>query len=286
MKNLPTCLKLFAIGLLLGLTWYIQATEKEKNVSPEIPPESKTVLVQSETDYIPLIEKLAGGTHTKRAQAIKKELKSRGKKFKIVKRSAENIIVEATEKEKGIILVIAHYDIVPQSLGLNDNTSSIALILTHIQEFPPNVEVVFTDYEELGCVGMYEYLSYAKKTKRKILACINLDVIGCGDAAFMDLFGQSIPKKITKGAVVNRIPPNDGRICNRWGYKTITFAAIRTDLSYNEALKNLMTTMHNGSRDNKVSELNNKGMRAVKEKLFMLFDFYNKVKTEQTTDAE
>ncbi len=96
-----------------------------------------------------------------------------------------NIIVTATGKLPEKIVVGAHYDIWPNSGGVNDNGAAVFILLELIKErltlskSEYTVDFVFFDLEEKGQKGAKEYLKQEKKAE--ILCMINLDMCGIGD---------------------------------------------------------------------------------------------------------
>lgn len=100
-----------------------------------------------------------------------------------------NVVVKLNKpntSSKKFITLGAHYDTIPGSLGINDNSCSIAVLIKFIltvdvNKLKHNIEVVFFDKEETGMHGSYYY---AKRNKRLIKYAIILDVIGFGDNLF------------------------------------------------------------------------------------------------------
>jgi hypothetical protein len=102
-----------------------------------------------------------------------------------------NIIIKPSEsflESKNKILFSAHYDVVSNSTGANDNASSITILLKLIIELYQNnanipVGFVFFDGEETGGIGSKEYIKKYVSTEeaKNELTLVNLDVCGCGD---------------------------------------------------------------------------------------------------------
>lgn len=94
-----------------------------------------------------------------------------------------NILASTSlNNEDSYVLFVAHHDVVPGSLGINDNTCSLAMLIMLASKLKDNCEVplkiLFTDREETGMVGIYSFL---KDNSEKVRYAINFDVIGFGD---------------------------------------------------------------------------------------------------------
>jgi len=81
------------------------------------------------------------------------------------------------------IVLGAHYDVYPGSLGINDNTISVAMLIKFAilyissgSEIP--IDIVFFDKEESGMIGSRDY---ANKNKCMISYALIFDIIGFGD---------------------------------------------------------------------------------------------------------
>jgi hypothetical protein len=117
-----------------------------------------------------------------------------------------NIVVPAT-KPGPIICLTAHYDVYPRSYGYNDNGSGIAVLLSLIGRVPENVEIVFTDNEEIGYLGADAYCRNTLRT-REITLNINVDVVGIPGHLFHARYGWG-GKAPTDCWEVDRLPFSD-----------------------------------------------------------------------------
>lgn len=122
-----------------------------------------------------------------RLNRIVSSLDQLGVEYRIeTENDATNLIVPIEGKNKasgGFITLGAHYDLYQDSIGINDNSCAVALLLDFIKETLTNkpnkdLEIVFFDKEETGMVGSS---NYAAKYKDKIDYAIIFDIIGYGD---------------------------------------------------------------------------------------------------------
>ncbi len=103
-----------------------------------------------------------------------------------------NIIVDfSSDPEARRLLFSAHYDVVKDSPGANDNASGVAVLLglcAHLRHVSAPVRVIFFDREEawlrtpilgLGSLGSLYYVW--KANLRNIAAVYNLELCGLGD---------------------------------------------------------------------------------------------------------
>jgi len=94
-----------------------------------------------------------------------------------------NIIIPA-KKPEHVIVLTAHYDVYPKSMGYNDNGSGIATVLSIMDHVPDDVEIVFTDNEEVGGWGSQLYIA---ENRNRIRMNINVDVVGLGTKIYYDM---------------------------------------------------------------------------------------------------
>lgn len=95
--------------------------------------------------------------------------------------------------EDSYIVIGAHYDVVDCSSGMNDNLSSVAILMVLICRLLQNkvelpVEFVFFDGEESGRIGSN---AYAAKNCSLIKFMINMDVCGVGNQIVFTRKGES-----------------------------------------------------------------------------------------------
>ena len=100
---------------------------------------------------------------------------------------SRNVIAELPGAGDGVIVVGAHYDTVPGSVGASDNSSGVAVLLAvaeHLQgrSFPFTVRFVAFGSEEAGLHGSEHYVdSLSPDELENVRLMINLDSIGSGD---------------------------------------------------------------------------------------------------------
>lgn len=93
-------------------------------------------------------------------------------------------IIPATIPSKEYIVIGAHYDAVPYSLGANDNATGCALVygvskqINALKERNRNVMVVFFDQEELGLVGSKAFAQYIQEKKYNVHSVHTVDQMG------------------------------------------------------------------------------------------------------------
>jgi aminopeptidase YwaD len=88
------------------------------------------------------------------------------------------------------LAVVAHYDSVPGSPGANDNASGVAVLLRLVERFrerlrgPIGLRFLFSGAEEPFLVGARAYVAdlAASRELGELVACLNLDMLGVGDA--------------------------------------------------------------------------------------------------------
>lgn len=109
-----------------------------------------------------------------------------------------NIVVPAVSSTGPVRVVAAHYDVVHGSYGYNDNGSGIVAALSLLDSRPADVEIVFTDNEEVGFLGASAYVA---EQKREISLGIALDVCGIPGKVYyqseMGVLGGDAPAQPT-----------------------------------------------------------------------------------------
>ena len=100
---------------------------------------------------------------------------------------SNNVVAELKGETEGVVVVGAHYDIVPQTeFGPNDNTTGTAIVLSLAkalanQSLPYTVRFMLFGAEELGLYGSaYCVESLGEGELERIKAMLNLDVVGTG----------------------------------------------------------------------------------------------------------
>ncbi|MGK7932105.1 MAG: M28 family peptidase [Microcystaceae cyanobacterium] len=84
------------------------------------------------------------------------------------------------------ILIGAHYDTVPNSLGADDNGTGLAVLLELARFFSINycrfpLQLVAFDMEEYGLLGSQAYVNYLQKNQKKIRLMLSLEMLGYYD---------------------------------------------------------------------------------------------------------
>ncbi len=162
-----------------------------------------------------------------------------------------NIIIPAHSDKK--LALIAHYDVYEGSFGYNDNSSSVAILLS-LQEFLNDyTEIVFTDREESGMLGVRGYLN-----ENNPLAAINLDVTGVGDSIFYYEAEEDFPIDYQSGNppfyTLPFQPLCDSSVITEEGIPNLLISA-----SYKNAedpVRDIVKTIHNAPMDNKIEIIN------------------------------
>ncbi len=193
-----------------------------------------------------LLKKLCLPTNGQRAAALMAELAARNVAYECL---ADKAVVVPAKTEEAVVLC-AHFDVVPGSLGYNDNGMSLAIILSMLNRLLDFVEVVFTDGEECGFLGARHYLRHNRK---HLLGCVNLDVCGFGDTVYCDPMNSGIA---LPGCKVGRMPMNDGCLFAGHRIPALTFSAGPADVPFAEGIRQICRTIHNGPMDNKLEILN------------------------------
>ena len=111
--------------------------------------------------------------------------------FKFNGKTHQNLIinlVSAANADLPPILIGAHYDAVPGTLGADDNATGVAVLLEMAEVFGSNplkypVRLVAFDLEEYGLLGSTAYAKYLKDEGQKLRLMLSLEMLGyCNDA--------------------------------------------------------------------------------------------------------
>ena len=100
---------------------------------------------------------------------------------------SRNVIAELPGSGDGVIVIGAHYDTVPDSVGASDNSSGLAALLTVAEQlgdrtFPYTLRFVAFGSEETGLHGSEHYVdTLTVEELEQIYLMINVDSIGSGD---------------------------------------------------------------------------------------------------------
>lgn len=93
-----------------------------------------------------------------------------------------NFLIDPLDDSPSVVLC-AHYDAYPGSLGANDNASSVCILIDlakELRQLGINARIAFFDGEENKQTGSRLYVS--RIDSKKITGVINLDVCGYGDS--------------------------------------------------------------------------------------------------------
>ena len=154
------------------------------------------------------LQRVAQPDNMSRRKAILDILKAMDCAFTIQKEGTqtladdvENIIVHFGDSKPRLVLG-AHYDTYPGSVGANDNAASVCILLRLIQDFiqnkaNPTLDVVFFDKEEKGLLGSAVYLKQIQR--QNIKAMINLELCGVGEVVLIG------PKKGLTSALLDSV---------------------------------------------------------------------------------
>ena len=111
--------------------------------------------------------------------------------FKFNGKTHQNLILNlnsASNADLPPILIGAHYDAVPGTLGADDNATGVAVLLEMVEVFAANplkypVRLVAFDLEEYGLLGSMAYAKHLKNEGQKLRLMLSLEMLGyCNDA--------------------------------------------------------------------------------------------------------
>jgi Zn-dependent M28 family amino/carboxypeptidase len=168
-----------------------------------------------------------------------------------------NIVIPAKSAVTDKIVLTAHYDVFPGSCGYNDNGTGIVTLLEfysrHHNEFPEDVEIVFTDHEEIGGLGARYYIG---RHRGDILCNINVDVNGFGKKLFFENYG-SFPFYLNRkdATPYDRVPFNDSHIFRNANVPSILLITGDDEKSLIGDIWNLQ---HGSADDNKLELISEK----------------------------
>ena len=154
-----------------------------------------------------------------------------------------NIIVPAKDQENKIS-IIAHHDLYPGSAGYNDNSSGVVTLLKLQEGLPDNVELVFTDTEEVGGQGCRYYLESALTLPKE---AINVDVVGLPDKIFYEMYAGKVSFPIPESMeLYPRIPFSDSRVLEDFRIPNIL---VLTGKSKENLIQRIFEVQHYGVDD-------------------------------------
>lgn len=147
-----------------------------------------THLIQLVRDRDPY---LATAGHFFVQQYIRQQLEQWGTvetdEFQVRGKTHQNLILNLPGsndgKQKPLILIGAHYDAVPGSLGADDNATGVAALLELARAFAAQparypVRLVAFDLEEYGLLGSSEYAAQLRQQQLPLRLMISLEMLG------------------------------------------------------------------------------------------------------------
>lgn len=195
-----------------------------------------------------LLKKLCQKSNTARQAALADELQNGGVRYENWNNMAL-VVPAAAEK---VIVLSAHFDAVEGSFGYNDNGMALVTALKLLHKLPANVEFVFTNCEELGGRGAEYYL---KHTRKQILGCINLDVVGCFDQIYLDPMNSAV-RSLTN-CRMGTMPFSDAYVFARNGIPSVCFSSGPAEATtFRDGIMKICSTLHNNRNDNNFALLN------------------------------
>ena len=107
--------------------------------------------------------------------------------IEVEKLESRNVIAEMKGSGDGLVIIGAHYDVVPETeAGANDNTSGVAVLLSLAEalagrSLPYTIRFVAFGSEEIGLYGSRHYVESLDEAElARITAMLNFDVVGSG----------------------------------------------------------------------------------------------------------
>ena len=197
------------------------------------------------------LKRICKPDNASRCGALVLELLNSGREFFIL--DYETLVVPAKSTDKAnTIALCAHHDVVPGSLGYNDNGMSLVILLNLLGRLPDSAEVVFTNGEETGLTGARNYLDKVNAHPR---ACVNLDVCGCFDQVYLDPMNCPEAQALSN-CKCGYMPLNDGCVFEARGVPSVCFSTGPADVPFHAGIRAICSTLHNGPRDNDFELLN------------------------------
>ncbi len=178
-----------------------------------------------------------------------------------------NIIFPAL-RQKNRLVLMAHHDVYPGSYGYNDNSTGVTTLLRLKDDLPDNVELVFTDGEEVGGQGCRRYVETCRRNGNADFEAINLDVVGLGDRIFYEQYGgvslYNIPKHME---YFRNVSFSDSRVLDSFGIPNILML---TGRNKDELIKNISESQHGNVNDGRLDLISEQGMDRVFETLLRM----------------
>lgn len=183
-----------------------------------------------------------------------------------------NIVVKLNQvnKEDKVVVLGAHYDVVHNSTGLNDNGAAVVMLLEYIKYYIAKgyttpLEIVFFDREETGMVGSDVY---ARSNVDRVKYALIFDIIAYGDRlVYGPAFDAELDDLLNRNHHVerlNQVLPSDNSSFAYYNIPTSLIVAApdkdliaQKDGSYNlVAFPEFYSSFHNRINDNKIDVLN------------------------------
>ena len=167
--------------------------------------------------------------------------------------------------DKKVTVLGAHYDVYKDSLGYNDNTCAVIMLIKFIinnkdKEFKEPVEIVFFDKEESGMIGSYYYV---KNNKHRIAYALIFDIIAFGDQLVFGTRSSNLVEKLADIKHVARVLPSDNLNFINEGIDVALITAVHnSDLIYKHGAYHFgiepkfYKSFHNRELDNDMDILN------------------------------
>ena len=216
------------------------------------------------------LKRICKGTNEGRRVAIEHELSSKKVDYKVLNEGT--LVVPAkTHKKHDTIAICAHYDVVDGSKGYNDNGMSIVIALGMLERLPDNVEVVFTNGEECGQTGAWEYYG---EMRDDLKACVVLDVCGCFDAVYLDPKNCKEAKGLPE-CKKGHMPRSDADVFDLVDVPAVCFSTGPADADFQTGIMAICSTIHCKKGDNDFSLLNFEMIPKVQAKALELIGLIN-----------
>jgi hypothetical protein len=182
--------------------------------------------------------------------------------------------------DEKVVVLGAHYDIVSESFGINDNTCAVALLIAFIinaLDLIQRIDVVFFDKEEVNLGGSKLYV---ERYKSIIKYALIFDIIGVGDTLVYNAnysfkkIGINIPFK----HLINKIKSDNLTFIDNLLPVGLICAVYDKELTYMNGndyyIQGLMLNSHSYHGDNdddRIEIINFKLIEELKNSLLRLF---------------
>ena len=199
-----------------------------------------------------------------------------------------NVIVrlnaDKISDNKKAVAIVAHYDVVNRSKGINDNAVAVLAAIELIKKLREKnvnraIDFVFTDREETGMVGSKVYI---QDNRDRIGYAISLDILGYGDQLVFSTNAPKVFDRIFEGTNTKRLVdmlPGDNVSFNAAGIpNALLVAAHNDDLTDLKDGSHKLTSFpkfyesfHNRKKDNNIEVINFEIIREAIETVNSLF---------------